>query len=138
MKTKIALLSTLALRPRFSQLTGCTSAYLASKKDVTLIETRLWHPRFDLGKFHRQHRHAGSRCGAFSSIIHINNTSTNSSIARRNSAPPVPSPRPTHSTPRSRKPGCGQRERPVQTNDAGGGTVVKTKAPTFIDVRPGN
>ena len=139
MKTKIALLSTLALATAVSQLTGCTSAYLASKKDVTLIERGFGIRVFTSASSTGNTAMPEVDCGAFSSIIHINNTSTNQlySAPQFSTASAIATANPFNTSIQETW-GAGNVSAQVQTNDAGGGTVVKTKAPTFIDVRPGN
>jgi hypothetical protein len=118
-------------------LTGCTSAYLNSNKDVTLIERGFGIRMLTSATSTGNTALPEVDCGAFSSIIHINNTSTNQlySAPQFSTASAMASANPFNTTIQETW-GAGNVSASVQTNSAGGGTVVKSKAPVFQDVSP--
>jgi hypothetical protein len=136
MKNKNTLLTSITL---LALCSGCTSAYLSSNKDVTLIERGFGIRVLTSATSTGNTAMPEVDCGAFSSIIHINNTSTNQlySAPQFSTASAISSANPFNTSIQETW-GAGNVSANVNTNSAGGGTVVKAKAPVFQDVPEGN
>jgi hypothetical protein len=126
-------------------LTGCTSAYLASDKDVTLVERGFGIRVLTSASSTGNTAMPEVDCGAFSSIIHVSNTATNPlySAPEFSTASALASANPFNTTIQETW-GAGSVSANVQTNSAGGGTVVKAavpqaaKSPAFQAIPPVN
>jgi hypothetical protein len=115
--------------------TGCTPAYLASNKDVTLIERGFGIRVLASAASTGNTALPEVDCGAFSSIIHLSNTSTNALYAAPtfSTASAMATANPFNTSIQETW-GAGNVSANVQTNSAGGGTVVK--APVFQPLPP--